>query len=399
MKGRFVAAMVAGVVAGFLVGGLFPQAGLKVKVVGELFLNALKMVVLPLIVVSIANAVLNMETLERFRSIGLRALVYYTTTTALAVATGLAVVILLKPGEGVKLAAGAVEVKKAGFSLESLVTSLVPPNLFEALVNFNVLGVIVATMLFSLAAISVEWERELLLKQVLEELDTVLMRLTGWIVRLAPVGIFALIAYKVAAMGGAQAVVPVLKSLGKYTTTVLLGLAVHGFITLPLIYFVVTRENPYKLLLRVKEALITAFATASSSATLPVTIERAVEAGVKREVAEFTLPLGATVNMDGTALYEAVAAIFLAQSYGIELSLPQYLAVFLTATLAAIGAAGIPEAGLVTMVLVLKSIGVPLEGIGIILAIDWFLDRCRTAVNVLGDIIGAAIISRSVWGK
>ncbi len=391
--------MVAGVVAGFLVGGLFPQAGLKVKVVGELFLNALKMVVLPLIVVSIANAVLNMETLERFRSIGLRALVYYTTTTALAVATGLAVVILLKPGEGVKLAAGAVEVKKAGFSLESLVTSLVPPNLFEALVNFNVLGVIVATMLFSLAAISVEWERELLLKQVLEELDTVLMRLTGWIVRLAPVGIFALIAYKVAAMGGAQAVVPVLKSLGKYTTTVLLGLAVHGFITLPLIYFVVTRENPYKLLLRVKEALITAFATASSSATLPVTIERAVEAGVKREVAEFTLPLGATVNMDGTALYEAVAAIFLAQSYGIELSLPQYLAVFLTATLAAIGAAGIPEAGLVTMVLVLKSIGVPLEGIGIILAIDWFLDRCRTAVNVLGDIIGAAIISRSVWGK
>ncbi|ADU96804.1 dicarboxylate/amino acid:cation symporter [Thermovibrio ammonificans] len=399
MKGRFVAAMVAGVVAGFLVGGLFPQAGLKVKVVGELFLNALKMVVLPLIVVSIANAVLNMETLERFRSIGLRALVYYTTTTALAVATGLAVVILLKPGEGVKLAAGAVEVKKAGFSLESLVTSLVPPNLFEALVNFNVLGVIVATMLFSLAAISVEWERELLLKQVLEELDTVLMRLTGWIVRLAPVGIFALIAYKVAAMGGAQAVVPVLKSLGKYTATVLLGLAVHGFITLPLIYFVVTRENPYKLLLRVKEALITAFATASSSATLPVTIERAVEAGVKREVAEFTLPLGATVNMDGTALYEAVAAIFLAQSYGIELSLPQYLAVFLTATLAAIGAAGIPEAGLVTMVLVLKSIGVPLEGIGIILAIDWFLDRCRTAVNVLGDIIGAAIISRSVWGK
>ncbi len=391
--------MVAGVVAGFLVGGLFPQAGLKVKVVGELFLNALKMVVLPLIVVSIANAVLNMETLERFRSIGLRALVYYTTTTALAVATGLAVVILLKPGEGVKLAAGAVEVKKAGFSLESLVTSLVPPNLFEALVNFNVLGVIVATMLFSLAAISVEWERELLLKQVLEELDTVLMRLTGWIVRLAPVGIFALIAYKVAAMGGAQAVVPVLKSLGKYTATVLLGLAVHGFITLPLIYFVVTRENPYKLLLRVKEALITAFATASSSATLPVTIERAVEAGVKREVAEFTLPLGATVNMDGTALYEAVAAIFLAQSYGIELSLPQYLAVFLTATLAAIGAAGIPEAGLVTMVLVLKSIGVPLEGIGIILAIDWFLDRCRTAVNVLGDIIGAAIISRSVWGK
>ena len=146
---------------------------------------------------------------------------------------------------------------------------------------------------------------------------------------------------------------------------------------------------------KVKDALLTAFATASSSATFPVTLSRAVSAGIKREVAEFTLPLGATINMDGTALYEAVAAIFLAQAYGIELSLTQYIAVFLTATLAAIGAAGIPEAGLVTMVLVLQSIGVPTEGIGIILAVDWFLDRCRTAINVWGDIIAAAVISRN----
>jgi len=147
---------------------------------------------------------------------------------------------------------------------------------------------------------------------------------------------------------------------------------------------------------KVKEALITAFATASSSATLPITLKEVIGSGVKKAVAEFTLPLGATINMDGTALYEAIAVIFIAESYGIALEFTQYLIIFLTATLAAIGAAGIPEAGLVTMVLVLQSVGVPVEGIGIILAVDWFLDRCRTTVNVLGDTIGAAVISHSL---
>ena len=396
MGRHFVLFMAGGVVLGFALGALLPSFSLSFAVVGELFLRALKMVVLPLIVVSIANAIINMETIEKFKRIGLRALLYYTTTTALAVLTGLFVVVLFKPGVGVSLAGGEVKVKEVAFSFKELLTSLIPDNFFKALVNFDVLAVIVATILFSLAVLSVEWERELLLKQLLTELDRSLMKLTGWIIKTAPVGVCALIAGKVASLGGASALKPILYSLSKYVLTVLTGLSIHAFLTLPLLYFLFTRQNPYRLIVKVREALITAFATASSSATLPITIAVATAAGIKRQVAQFTLPLGATVNMDGTALYEAVAAVFLAQAYGIELSLPQYFVIFLTATLAAIGAAGIPEAGLITMVLVLESVGIPVEGIGIILAVDWFLDRCRTAINVLGDIIGAAIISASL---
>ncbi len=396
MGRHFLLFMVAGVVLGFVLGALFPSFSLSFAVVGEFFLKALKMVVLPLIVVSIAGAILNMESIERFKRIGLRALLYYTTTTALAVLTGLLVVVLFKPGIGVSLSGGEVKVKEVAFSFKELLLSLIPENFFKALVNFNVLAVIVATILFSLAVLSVEWRRELLLKQVIAELDASLMKLTSWIIKTAPVGVCSLIAGKIASLGGASALKPILYSLSKYVLTVLTGLSIHALITLPLLYLLFTRKNPYSLIAKVRDALITAFATASSSATLPITITVATDAGIKRQVAQFTLPLGATVNMDGTALYEAVAAVFLAQAYGIELSLPQYLVIFLTATLAAIGAAGIPEAGLITMVLVLESVGIPVEGIGIILAVDWFLDRCRTAINVLGDIIGAAIISASL---
>ena len=396
MGRHFLLFMVAGVVLGFVLGALFPSFSLSFAVVGELFLRALKMVVLPLIVVSIAGAILNMESIEKFKRIGLRALLYYTTTTALAVLTGLLVVILFKPGIGVSLSGGEVKVKEVAFSFKELLISLIPENFFKALVDFNVLAVIVATILFSLAVLSVEWRRELLLKQVIAELDASLMKLTSWIIKTAPVGVCSLIAGKIASLGGASALKPILYSLSKYVLTVLTGLSIHALITLPLLYLLFTRKNPYSLIARVREALITAFATASSSATLPITIAVATAAGIKRQVTRFTLPLGATVNMDGTALYEAVAAVFLAQAYGIELTLPQYLVIFLTATLAAIGAAGIPEAGLITMVLVLESVGIPVEGIGIILAFDWFLDRCRTAINVLGDIVGAAIISASL---
>ena len=399
MGSFFLFFMVLGVFLGFIFGALFPSFSFSIAFVGELFLRALKMVVLPLIVVSIAGAILNMETIDKFKRIGLRAILYYTTTTSLAVITGLVLVVLLKPGVGVPFSGNDFKPKEISFSLKELLVSLVPDNIFKALVNFDVLAVIVSTILFSLAVLSVEWRRELLLKQLIIELDTSLMRLTSWIIKLAPVGICSLIASKVASLGGASALKPIFLSLSKYVLTVLAGLSFHALLTLSFLFFVFTRKNPYSLILKVKEALITAFATASSSATLPVTIAVSTAAGIKRQVANFTLPLGATINMDGTALYEAVAAVFLAQAYGMDLSLPQYLTIFLTATLAAIGAAGIPEAGLITMVLVLESVGIPIEGIGIILAVDWFLDRFRTAVNVLGDIIGAAIISASLEEK
>ncbi len=399
MERRFVLFMVGGVIFGFVAGAFFPSFSQHFLVLGELFLKALKMVVLPLIVASIMNAVLGMEKIEKFKSIGFRTLLYYTATTALAVITGLFAVIFLKPGIGVNLGLTEGPVKEVIFSFKDLLLSLIPENVFKALSNFEVLPVIVSTVLFSLAALAVELREGLLLKRLAQEVEVVLMKLTKWIINFAPLGISSLIAGKIASLGGFTALKPVFLSLGKYILTVLFGLSVHAFITLPLLYFLFIRKNPYSFILKVKEALITAFATASSSATLPITLERSVSAGVRKEVAQFTLPLGATVNMDGTALYEAVAAVFLAQAYGIDLSTFQYFVIFLTATLAAIGAAGIPEAGLVTRVLVLQSVGIPTEGIGLILAVDWFLDRCRTAVNVLGDIIGAAVVSTRLERK
>ena len=188
----------------------------------------------------------------------------------------------------------------------------------------------------------------------------------------------------------------VLSQTGWYVATVLLGLAIHALVTLPLILWVFTKRNPYRFMYQMSQALLTAFSTASSSATLPVSMQCAVEkAGVSKRSTEFVLPLGATINMDGTALYEAAAAIFIAQAIGMDLSLLQQLVIAVTATLAAIGAAGIPEAGLVTLVIVLNAVGLPIEYIGLILSVDWFLDRFRTATNAFGDAVGSAVVEKS----
>ena len=209
----------------------------------------------------------------------------------------------------------------------------------------------------------------------------------------APLGVFALIASKLGAAGGGDLFLAELLKIGKFAATVILGLLFHAAVTLPLVLFFFTKRNPLVYLKNMSEAITTALSTASSSATLPVTVECVEKQNrVSRRTTLFVIPLGATVNMNGTALYESVAAIFIAQVVGIQLGFWEQVLVFLTATLAAIGAAGIPEAGLVTMVIVLKAVGLPLEGIGMLLSIDWFLDRLRTSINVWGDSIGAAVV-------
>ena len=231
------------------------------------------------------------------------------------------------------------------------------------------------------------------LSRIVVQANDVLMAFVLLIMKIAPLGIFCLVA---ARFGKAQAkgeFLTLLSQTGKYVASVLIGLGIHAFATLPLIYWIFTRRNPYRFLIRMSQALLTAFSTASSSATLPVTMECAIDrAGVSKRSTEFVLPLGATINMDGTALYEAAAAIFIAQAIGVELTTLQQLTIAITATLAAIGAAGIPEAGLVTMVIVLNAVGLPIEYIGLILSVDWLLDRFRTTVNVCGDSIGAAVV-------
>ena len=269
---------------------------------------------------------------------------------------------------------------------------MIPRNVFNAIVRMDILPLIFFSLLIG-AALSVLGERGRPAISVISGLNDAVMRLVHWIMVLAPVGIFGLVAARIGHAGGFKGFLPELMAVGKYSFTVVLGLGVHGMVILPLILLLIARRNPLRYFKGMSTALLNAFSTASSSATLPLTM-RAVEHEnkISNRTGSFVLPLGATINMDGTALYEAIAAMFIAQVYGITLGPVDQAVIFLTATLAAIGAAGIPEAGLVTMVIVLRAVDLPIEGIGLILTIDWLLDRFRTTVNVWGDSVGAGVI-------
>ncbi|MCP4214442.1 MAG: dicarboxylate/amino acid:cation symporter [bacterium] len=269
---------------------------------------------------------------------------------------------------------------------------MIPRNSFNAMQRMDILPLIFFSLLLG-AALSVLGERAQKTIDFISTLNDAVLQIVDWIMLVAPVGIFGIISSRIGEAGGFSGFLPELAAVGKYSFTVILGLAIHGIIVLPLILYFIGKRNPFRFMVGVGSALLNAFSTASSSATLPLTMETVEnQNGISKRTANFVLPIGATINMDGTALYEAVAAMFIAQVYGIHLGPMQQLIIFLTATLAAIGAAGIPEAGLVTMVIVLKAVGLPIEGIGLILTIDWLLDRFRTTVNVWGDSVGAGVI-------
>ncbi len=282
--------------------------------------------------------------------------------------------------------------------LREVLTSLVPSNLFKAMTENDILPVITFSLLLG-AVLSTLGEQGKPVVDFFNGLNEAIMKIIHLAMYAAPIGIGALIAGRLGEAGGFIGFLPELLRLGKYAFTVIAGLLIHSMVILPLMLKFLGKTGVTRFAYNTSPALLTAFSTASSSATLPLTVECAEEKnGVSPRTAGFVLPLGATINMDGTALYEAVAVIFIAQINGITLGTPELAIVLLTATLAAIGAASIPEAGLVTMVLVLKAVNLPVEGIALILAIDWFLDRCRTTVNVWGDSVGAKIIDRYVNG-
>jgi len=390
-----IGGIILGVILGGLVGSLYPEIGVRLGFLGTLFLNALKMIVLPLIVVSITLSIMKVGNLG---SLGLKTLFYYLITTGIAVFIGIVVVNVIHPGDGGMALTGQmpdIVSSKEGMSLvDVLLLKFISPNLFNSAEEFEILPLIVASILFGAAFASLGKESRVIV-EVFTILDKAIMKIVNWIMIFTPIGIFSLIADRIGMAGGGRAVIELAMELGKYVLSVVVGLSIHGFIILPIILLLFAKRNPLEYVQNLGKALLTAFSTASSSTTLPLTMEGVIdEAKVTPKVGRFVLPLGATINMDGTALYEAVAVIFIAQSYGIELGMAEMVVVFFTATLAAIGAAGIPEAGLVTMVLVLQAVGLPLEGVGLILAIDWLLDRFRTTVNVWGDCIGAAVIDR-----
>lgn len=380
------------------------------KFCGDMFLQALKLLVIPLVVTSMICGITSLGDIRRVGRIGILTIVYYMTTTGIAVVIGIVLVNIIQPGVGADdtfaYVTEDVRAKEGITAAETLLnvfrgvpgdpsSGMFPSNIFAAAADTNVLALIVFALIFG-GAITTLGDSGRIIVDFFNAANEAVMKMVRLVIWFAPVGIFGLVAYQIAKNGGGEAFGMQVAKLGKYVATVSIGLAIHS-VVLCLILLLVGRRHPLRYLLGVARALLTAVTTSSSSATLPVTIECVEENnGVSPKAAGFVLPLGATVNMDGTALYEAVAAIFIAQQVGVELTMGSIIVIFLTATLAAIGAAGIPQAGLVTMVIVLTAVGLPISGIGLILAIDWFLDRLRTVVNVFGDTVGAGVIDRYV---
>ncbi len=359
-------------------------------VIGTLFLRLLKMIVLPLVMTSLISGMAGLGQAGKIGRVGLKTAAYYLSTTALAVATGMVLVNVIHPGRGAHLElpeAPPELVVPRGFT--DFLIGIVPDNIFQAMAQFDMLGVIFFSLAFGLALNFVSAQARERVLPVVDGVLEVTMRITRFIILLAPVGVFALVSKLVAQLG-----VEALRSLLPYALTVVAGLALHFFVSLPLLMFVLARTNPYQVMRKMSAALATAFSTASSSATLPLTMERAeTRVGVSNRIASFMLPLGATVNMDGSALYECVAVIFLAQALGVSLTATQQVTIFVGAVLISIGAAGIPHAGLVMMTIILSAVGLPLEAAAMIWAVDRLLDMCRTTVNVWSDVVGSVIVA------
>lgn len=379
-------AIIAGGIAGVILG---PNAE-HIKIVGDIFIRLLRMIIIPLIMASMVTGIVSIGSGRNLGRISLRTAAYYMATTLLAVTVGLVLVNLIKPGVGVQLPAeqNAVDLQHTPPSAISIISDIVPKNLFAAMADDKVLSVIFFSLLLGFAISSIG-QKAKPIADMFDAFNEIMLKITGWVMCLAPFGVFALMAYTIGIIG-----LDVIKPLALYMLTVITGLLIHACLTLPVLLTVLGRYSPFRFIQQMFSAVATAFSTASSAATLPITMDCLEKnVGVSKKVAGFVLPLGATINMDGTALYEAVAAMFIAQAYGITMTLPQQITIMLTATLASIGAAAIPGAGLVTMVIVLKAVGLPLEGIAVILAVDRLLDMSRTAVNVWGDACGAAVVA------
>uniref|UniRef100_A0A8C7WPI0 Amino acid transporter n=1 Tax=Oryzias sinensis TaxID=183150 RepID=A0A8C7WPI0_9TELE len=441
IRNAFVIMTVAAVIIGIILGFALRPYKMSYRDMkffsfpGELLMRMLQMLVLPLLVSSLITGMAALDS-RASGKMGMRAVIYYTTTTVIAVFIGIVMVLIIHPGKGSKAEFSKkppIEQVNTADAFLDLIRNMFPPNLVEACTKqfktqygkrivhvtvtvndsivtvngsqqitqeemipipgsvngINALGLVMFSMCFGLIIGKMN-EQGQPLRDFFDSLNEAIMRLVAIIMWYAPVGILFLIAGKIvemediSAMGG---------QLGMYTVTVISGLLIHAVFVLPTLYFIVTRKNPFGFIAGLLQALITALGTSSSSATLPITFKCLEENNkVDKRVTRFVLPVGATINMDGTALYEALAAIFIAQVNDYSLDFGQILTISITATAASIGAAGIPQAGLVTMMIVLTSVGLPTDDISLIIAVDWFLDRLRTTTNVLGDSIGAGIV-------
>jgi len=362
--------------------------------IGKLFLKLLKMVVLPLVISSLLSGIVGLGDAKKLGRMGGRAIGWYLTTSMLAILTGISLVNLIRPGVGAQIplpvAANVAEPK----SFWEMINGMIPHNPIASAANFELIQVLFFVILFGCFTLSVKAEYRELIGKLANSVFEVMMKLTLGIIKLAPIGIAALIATLVATTGP-----ELFAQLIGYFVTVLLALLVHIFVTLPALFWLITRRNPYRVMKAMLPALLTAFSTASSSGTLPVTIERVENGvGVKNSVSSFVLPIGATVNMDGTALYECVAVIFVAQLYAaanpdFTLTIASQVTIVFLALMVSIGAAGIPHAGLVMMVIIFEAIGLPTALTAVLWAVDRPLDMARTVANVWSDTLGTTAIA------
>ena len=379
-----------GMIAGVIVGMTFGTVIEVVKPIGTLFISAIKMLIVPLIFCSLIVGVTSMQDTTKMGRIGLKSIVIYLVTTAVAISIGLGIGIFFEPGAGLNMVATTVNDVKAAPSLADTIIGLIPKNPVAALAAGNILQIIVFALGLGIA-LNFTGEKARPVVKIFEGLAEAMYKMTELVMKFAPYGVFALMA-SVSGKYGLDVLLPLIKVIGLVYLACLLHVLFLGGGLVGLI----VKLNPKKFYKGIIEAQIIAFTTTSSSGTLPASIKCATQnLGVSRSIASFVLPMGATINMDGTALYQGVLALFIAQAFGIDLSTGDYLTIIATSTLASIGTAGVPGAGLIMLSLVLSTVGLPMEGIAIVAGIDRILDMARTSVNVTGDLMVTLLIGKS----
>lgn len=394
-------ALIAGLVVGILIHYFMPAGHFRDDVlvegifytIGQIFIRLMQMLVVPLVFFSIADGCRNLGDTETLGKVGVRIVVFYICTTALAIFLSLVLANIINPGKGMNMSLGANEFEVDGgeeFSLSKTILNFVPTNPIGALANGEMIQIIIFAVIVGLLIASME-DRLITLGNVVTEMNDLMMGMTMWVMKLAPIGVFFLISRTFASLG-----YDVIISMLSYMATVLGGLLVQLILVYMVLLTVFTRVNPINFLKKFAPVMTFAFSTASSNATVPVNIKTLEEMGVDRKISSFTIPLGATVNMDGTAIMQGVAVVFIANAYNIDLTAADFATVILTATIASVGTAGIPSVGLITLSMVLQSVGLPVEGIAMIMGIDRILDMARSAINISGDAAGTIIVANSV---
>ncbi|MFT5813537.1 MAG: Na+/H+-dicarboxylate symporter [Psychroserpens sp.] len=368
---------------GFLVDGVF-------EVIGQIFISSLQMLVVPLVFVSLICGTCSLKDTTKLGRIGGKAIGLYLLTTAIAISFAMSLALLVSPGEGVNMIAGTTFASREAPSLAQVLIQMFPSNPFAAFAQGNMLQVIIFALLFGIA-IALSGKPGERVAALFEDMSAVVMRLVTILMNIAPYGVFCLLAGLFTDVS-----LSTFGNLIEYFLVVVFALLLHAFVTYPVLLKLLTGLNPLIFLKKMRDTAIFAFSTSSSNATLPITLETTTKKmGVKNSIASFTVPLGATINMDGTAIMQGVATVFIAQVFSQDLTLTDYLMVILTATLASIGTAGVPGVGLIMLAMVLEQVGLPVEGIALIIGVDRLLDMTRTAVNVTGDSMVTVIVGKS----